>query len=183
MPGSCVASRSFIDPDRHRTCEQLGEQHRKSRALVFIASIDPQFTADPFDKRPNNRHSQSLAGGWIKPFRQNWAIIGDRQRVALSGVLFQPDCYPACAVFGRIRDQFVDDEAERNAGDGLQFDVNCLDDDGLVRALLRGQHRGEIATKILEVLLERDGLYAIQIMEAPVVAPNRGHAIARDSQL
>jgi hypothetical protein len=40
------------------------------RALVLIASTNPQFTADPFDKRPNNPHSQAFAGGWIKSFRQ-----------------------------------------------------------------------------------------------------------------
>ena len=40
-------------------------------------------------------------------------------------------------------------------------DFNPLDDDDPLRAL-RGQHNGEIATKILEVLLERKGLHAIQ---------------------
>jgi hypothetical protein len=109
--------------------------------------------------------------------------ITNRGRVALSGIRFQPDCYPACAVFCRIFDQFVDDEAQWNTSDGPQFDVNCVDDDGLLRALLRGQHCGEIATKILEVLLECDGFYAIQIMETPVDAPDRGHAIARGGQL
>src|SRR5271166_4846579 len=178
-----VASRPIIELDRHPICEQSGEQHRKSRALVLIASTNPQFTADPLDKRPNNPHSQSFAGGWIKSFRPNRAIIGDRQRVALPRIRFQPDRDAAFAVFGRVRDQLIDDEAERNAGDGRQLDFNPLDDDDPLRALLGGQHRGEIATKILEVLLERYGLYAIQIMETLVDASNRGHAIGRDGQL
>ena len=51
---------------RHPFCKQSREQDRNARALVVIASTNPQFTADPVDKRPNNPHSQSFAGGWIK---------------------------------------------------------------------------------------------------------------------
>src|SRR5271165_5062585 len=93
-----VASRPIIELDRHPICEQSGEQHRKSRALVLIASTNPQFAAYPFDKRPNNPHSQSFAGGWVKSCRQDRAIVGDRQRIALSGIRFQPDRDPGFAV-------------------------------------------------------------------------------------
>ena len=71
------------------------EQHRKSRALVVITSTNVQFIADPFDGRPDNFHSQSFAGGWIKSFRQNRTVIGDQQRV--SGIAFQLDRDPAFA--------------------------------------------------------------------------------------
>src|SRR5664279_6207277 len=105
--------------ERHRSiCAQLREQHRKLGASVLVASTNLQFTANAFDKRPNNPHSQSFAGRWIKSFRQSRAVIRDRQRVALSRIRLQPDRDPACAIFGRVRDQFVDNETERNAGDG-----------------------------------------------------------------
>ena len=46
------------------------------RALVPIASTNPQFTADLFDKRANNPHSQSFAVGWINSLRQTRARYG-----------------------------------------------------------------------------------------------------------
>src|SRR5258708_26416656 len=144
------------------------EQDGKSRALPLVASTDPQFTTDPFDKRPNNRHPQSFANGWIKPFRKRRTIVGNRQRVALSGIRFQPDHDPAFAIFGCVRDQLGYDEAERNAGGGLQVDLDALDSDDLLQTLLRGQYRGEVATMILDVLLQRDGLLAVAGLIAPV---------------
>ena len=72
-----VSSRPIIELDRAPICEQSGEQHRNSDALVLIASTDPQFTTDPFDKGPHDLHSQPLAGDWIKSFLQNRTIIGD----------------------------------------------------------------------------------------------------------
>jgi hypothetical protein len=76
-------SRASLDDDGNgahaeRLFQQSEEQHRKSRTLVTIAATDPQFTADLFDKRPNNPHSQSLAIGWIKTLRQTRAVIGNR---------------------------------------------------------------------------------------------------------
>jgi hypothetical protein len=54
--------------NRHsRICTQSGKLHRKSRALVVIASVNSQFTADPFDKRSNYPHSHPRAGGWVNP--------------------------------------------------------------------------------------------------------------------
>ena len=47
----------------------------------------------------------------------------------------------------------------------------------------RGQHHGEIATKILEELLERDRLDAVEIMETPVDAPDHRYAIGGRGQL
>jgi hypothetical protein len=44
-------------------CVRSGELHRKSRALVVIASTDPQCTADSFDKRSNYFHTHPRAGG------------------------------------------------------------------------------------------------------------------------
>ena len=159
----CLQLSAYAITLSHRTrfVPQSGKQHRKSRALVFIASTNPQFTADPFDKRPNNPHSQSFAGGWIESFRQTRAIIGNRQRVALFRIGFQADRNPACAVFGCVRDQFVGDEAERNSGDGRQL-ISMPSTTMIRSGCSEGQHHGEIATKILEVLLERKGLCAIQ---------------------
>jgi hypothetical protein len=84
--------------------------------LVLIASTNPQFTADPFDKRPDNPHSPAFAGAWVKSFRQDRTIVRNRQRIALSGIRFQRDRDPAFTVFDRVRDQLVDDEAERLTG-------------------------------------------------------------------
>jgi hypothetical protein len=127
MPAYCA----IVELGGHPVCDQSAEQHGELCALVVIASTNPQFTTDPYDKRPNNVQSQSFAGGWIESVRQNGAIIGDRQRVALSEIWFQPDRDPAFAVLSRVRDQLVDDEAERNAGDGRQLDIDSLDDDDL----------------------------------------------------
>jgi hypothetical protein len=55
---------------RHSIYDRSMEQDCKSRALPLVAPSDSQFTADPFDKRPNNGHSQSFADGWIKSIRQ-----------------------------------------------------------------------------------------------------------------
>ncbi len=129
--------------------------------MFLIAITKLKFTIDPTDERPNNPHSQSIASDRIESFRQNRPVIGDRQRVALSGIGFQGDLNPACAVFDGVRDQFVCDEAERNADNSRQLNFNSLNDDGPLCAL-RGKHEGEIATKVLKVLLEREGLYSVQ---------------------
>jgi hypothetical protein len=60
-------SRASLDDDGNgahaeRLFQQSEEQHRKSRALVLIASIDPQFGANLFDEGLYNSHSQSFAG-------------------------------------------------------------------------------------------------------------------------
>ena len=52
-----------------RILQQSEEQHPKPRTLVPIGAIDSQFTADLFDKRPNDFHSQSFAASWIKSLR------------------------------------------------------------------------------------------------------------------
>jgi len=49
--------------DRRAIGAPSREQHRRSRALVLVASINPQFAADRSDERPNDRHSQAFAGG------------------------------------------------------------------------------------------------------------------------
>ena len=90
---------------------------------LLIASTDQQCTADPFDKRSNYPHSHPLPCGRNKSLRQTRAVIGDRERIALSGSL-QPDRDLAFAVLGRIRDHFVDDEAKRNGGDGRKRDFD-----------------------------------------------------------
>src|ERR1019366_8141374 len=71
------------------------EQDRKMRAVALVGASDLQLSIDPFDKRPNNRHSQSFADGRIKSFRQRRTIVGDRKRIAHSGIRFQPDRDPA----------------------------------------------------------------------------------------
>jgi len=87
--GNCRGRKALRFGPRTRLCRwleaagdhrdrQSGELHRKPRALVVIASINPQCTADLIDKRSNYPHSHSLAGGWIKSLRQTWAVIGDR---------------------------------------------------------------------------------------------------------
>src|SRR6266851_8931760 len=86
--------------------QQSEEQHRKSRAVVLVAPIDPHFTADLFDKRPDNSHSESFAAGWIKSLRQSRAFIGDRQQVAFFRSGFQAESDPAGTVFGCVREQF-----------------------------------------------------------------------------
>ena len=48
------------------------------RALVPIASANPQFPTDRLDKRPNDCHSKSFGSRWIKSFGQHRATIGDR---------------------------------------------------------------------------------------------------------
>ena len=107
---------------------------------------------------------------------QAWAIIGNRQRVAFFGIGFQANRDPACTVFGGVCDQFVGDEAERNSSDGRQSDFDSLDDDDPPR-VLGGQHHREVATKIVEVLLECKGLHAVQRVKTPVDASDRGNAI------
>src|SRR6185369_9682471 len=92
------------------------EQHRKSRALVVIVLTNLHCTADPADKRLNYSHPHALAGGWIKTLRQTCTVIADRECIALSRILLQPDRDPTFAVLGGVRDQFIDDEAERNGG-------------------------------------------------------------------
>jgi len=54
MPRLLGRERSIIEVDQSSICEQSGEQHIKSGALVLVASTNPQFTADPFDKRPGS---------------------------------------------------------------------------------------------------------------------------------
>jgi hypothetical protein len=46
MPGPCVASCSVIELDGQPICKPSEEQHRKSRALVLIASTTSQLTTD-----------------------------------------------------------------------------------------------------------------------------------------
>jgi hypothetical protein len=67
-----------------RFVPESSKQHRKSRALVLVSAINSRFTANLFDKRSNDPHSQSFAGDGIETFRQGWTIIGNRQRVVLS---------------------------------------------------------------------------------------------------
>src|SRR5437588_10630379 len=100
------------------------DQNRKFRTLVFVAATDPQFTANLFDKTPNNSHSQSFATDWIKSLRQTGTLVGDRQEVAFFRIGLHAECYLACAVFGCIRDQFVSNEAQRNGDSGGQIDFN-----------------------------------------------------------
>jgi hypothetical protein len=162
--------------------QQSEEQHRKSRTLVAIATADPQFTADLFDKRPNNPHPQSFAAGGIKSLWQTGAVIGDRQQVAFLRIGFQIERDPAGAIFGCVRDQFVGDEAQRNGGCGWQIDFNPLDHDAPVQAP-EGPHCREIATKLIEILLDRYGWRPIGSVEMLVDATHRGNAIGRSRQL
>src|ERR1700677_2394449 len=113
----------------HRSRQHLGlsgEQYRKSRAFTQIAWIDPQFTANSPDERPDDPHSQSFAGGWIKSFRQRTALVCDGQCVAIYRIWFQFDRDPAGPVFGCVGDHFIGDEAERNGGDDRQRDFHSL---------------------------------------------------------
>jgi hypothetical protein len=70
MPAYCA----IVELGGHPVCDQSAEQHGELCALVVIASTNPQFTTDPYDKRPNNVQSQSFAGGWIESVRQNQAM-------------------------------------------------------------------------------------------------------------
>ena len=116
------------------------EQHRKSRTLVVITSTNVQFTTDPFDERPDNFHSQSLASEWIKSSGETGPSLETDSAYPLRDP-FQSDRDLAFAVFGRVGDQFVDGKAQRNAGNGGQLDLNALDDDDPLRAIPREQHR------------------------------------------
>jgi hypothetical protein len=50
----------FVRPS---ICERSMEQDCKSRALPLVAPSDSQFTADPFDKRPDDGHSHGRRDG------------------------------------------------------------------------------------------------------------------------
>src|SRR5471030_3216487 len=96
------------------------EQNRKSRAVVCVAAIDPQFAADLLDEGRNEFHSQPLAGCRIEPCRQGGPLVADRQGVAFSGIRFERHRDAALAMLEGVRHQLVGDETEGNAGDGRQ---------------------------------------------------------------
>src|ERR1044072_5005274 len=82
----------------------------------------------------------------------------------------------------RIGDQLVDDEAERNSEVGRYLDVDAFDRDGMSGTFI-AQHSGQVIAKLLDEVLELDGLEVIEVMQQAADSPECPDALGRDHQL
>jgi hypothetical protein len=141
--------------------------------LVLVSAINSQFTADLFDKRSNDPHSQSFAGDGIESLRQGWTIIGNRQRVAFFRIGFQADRDPACTVFDGVRDQFVGEPSGMAVTAGR---VTSIPSTTMTRS-------GHSEDSIIERSRQRSSRYCLARQKNPWRRISRLHAYSSSSSL
>src|SRR5581483_5766850 len=103
--------------------------------------------------------------------------------MALSGIRFQPDRDLTFSVLTRVCDQFISNEPKRACGTDRHPDFNAFNDDVPSSVCSQRQHRGKVATKVLEKLLECDGLSGTEHAQAPVHLADHDNAIGCRGQL
>ncbi len=152
-------------------------------ALVAFPAAETKSTTNLIDKRADNSHSQSRRCRWIKFVWESLTAIGNGQHMTFVGIDLQTDGNLAVTVLDRVRDQLVDNKAQRNCGGGRKADLDTLEKDRLFRTLFGNHHAGEVATKVLKIFAECDSLRSVIKMKTAMDAFNSRHAFCGNRQL